>query len=111
MFNVLHDLVHPEAKVVYGSNRGARFPYLDESADHFFAVGYHAMAGTMNGVLEHTMSSEQYFRVTANGRPIGELAIDAGIAGLSGVPAALVTGDDKMCAEGAALLGCPLSSR
>ncbi len=105
-FNLLPAEVHPEAKVIYGvPHRGPRFPFLDESVDVMFLVAYHARAGTHWGTLEHTMSSRDWARVTVNGREIGEVGIDAALAGSANVPVVLVTGDDKVCAEARELLG------
>ena len=98
-FNFLLEEVHPAAEVIHGGRGGPRFPYLDGSVDAMFIVAYHARAGTRGAVLEHTMSSQSWFRVTVNGREIGEVGIDAALAGAAGVPVVLVTGDDKVCAE------------
>jgi len=99
-FNLIHDLIHPKAQVFYGrAPRAPRFPFLDESVGAFFLVGYHAMAGTRSAVMEHTMSSHDWFRLLLNGKESGEAAIDAAIAGERGVPTVLLTGDDAVCAE------------
>jgi len=91
-------------RVLEGVPHAPRFPFLDESVDAMFLVGYHAMAGTPGAVLIHTMTGAwREFRV--NGRPLGEVGIDAGIAGCVEVPVVLVSGDDKVCAEARALLG------
>jgi D-amino peptidase len=105
-FNLIPDQVHAEAKVVYGvPHAGPRFPYLDRSVDMLFVVAYHAKSGTQWGTLEHTMSSLHWRKVVVNGQEIGELGIDAGLAGAVGVPVTLVTGDDKVCREARQLLG------
>jgi D-amino peptidase len=105
-FNLSHLDLHPAADVVYGvPHKGPRYPYLDESVDVMFLIAYHAKAGTHWGTLEHTMSSQSWFRVTANGVEIGEVGIDAALAGSVNVPVTLVTGDDKVCAEAQDLLG------
>lgn len=105
-FNLSHPDVHSAASVIYGvPHDGPRYPFLDESVDVMFLIAYHAKAGTHWGTLEHTMSSRNWFRVTANGTEIGEVGIDAALAGSVGVPVTLVTGDDKVCAEAQRLLG------
>ncbi len=105
-FNLLPSDVHPAAQVLYGTaGGGPRFAFLDRSVDAVFLLAYHARAGTREAVLEHTMSSASWFRVTVNGREVGELGIDAALAGSVGVPVVLVSGDDKVCREARELLG------
>jgi len=104
-FNFLLEELHPAAQVIHGTHGGPRFPYLDHSVGAMFIVAYHARAGTLAATLEHTMSSASWFRLTVNGREIGEVGIDAALAGAAGVPVVLVTGDDKVCAEAKELLG------
>ncbi len=105
-FNLSPADVHPEAKVIYGvPHGGPRFPFLDEAVDVMFLVAYHPKAGTRWGTLEHTMTSQGWFRVTANGTEIGEVGIDAALAGSVNVPVVLVTGDDKLSIEARELLG------
>jgi D-amino peptidase len=71
---------------------------LDESYDASFFVGAHAMAGTMNGFLDHTMSFS-VLNWYLNGRRIGELTMWAIVAGAFGVPLVMVSGDEAACAE------------
>jgi D-amino peptidase len=105
-FNLNPSELHPEAQVLYGAaGGGPRFAYLDRSVDAVFLLAYHARAGTRAAVLEHTMSSASWFRLAVNGREVGEVGIDAALAGAVGVPVVLVTGDDKVCQEARELLG------
>lgn len=83
---------------VMGNSCDVRLPGF-ESCDALVLLGYHAMAGTERAVLEHTMSSRQWQNFWINGRKSGEIAIDAAVAGASGKPVILVSGDDKACAE------------
>lgn len=80
-----------------------RFPGLDE-CDGVILLGYHSMAGTPSGMLEHTMSSKSVQNYWINGQKAGEIAIDAGIVGDRGKPVIMVSGDDKACREAEALL-------
>ena len=96
--------IHPQAKLVHGQY-GPRFPYLDESIDVMFIIAYHARAGTKWAVLEHTGSSTTTFRIVVNGQEVGEVGMDAAVAGDARVPVVLLTGDEKVCAEAKELLG------
>lgn len=82
----------------YTRYRGFRHETLPQYAGLFF-VGQHAMAGTIDAPLCHTYSSlrVQYYRL--NDVYIGEFAAFAFWAGLHGVPALLLAGDDKAALE------------
>lgn len=102
--NLVLEELHEEARYVIGSRRRP-LAGLDETVDAVFMIGYHAMSDTPGGVLEHTMSSRTVACVRLNGLRIGEVGIEASIAGAMGIPVALVTGDDKTCEEARRLLG------
>jgi len=72
---------------------------LDESYDATFFIGAHAMAGTINGFLDHTQSSTSWYNYYVNGRRMGELGQWAMVAGAFGVPMAMVSGDEAACVE------------
>lgn len=63
--------------------------------------GYHAMEGTLGGVLAHTMSSKvvQYYKL--NGKYIGEVDMDAYIAASHGVATCFFAAGDITCAQAA----------
>lgn len=95
--------LHKHAELIAG--RGVTPPYgLDSSFDAVFFVGQHAMAGTRNAPLAHTMSSRTVESYTLNGKSIGEFGLRTYLAGHYGVPTALCTGDDKAVAEAQALV-------
>lgn len=89
-----YERLHPKAQLFQGS-------MLEQpvAADALFFVGRHAMSGVQDGVLNHTGSSKSIREVTVNGRPFGELGLVAALFGASGVPTALVTGDEAACRE------------
>ena len=103
--NILCDALDKRALLLAGTPHQPRFPFLDETVDGVFLVGYHAMAGTWQANLEHTMNSASWFRYAVNGKPYGELGIDAEIAAECGVPVVMVSGDDKLCLEAKNWLG------
>jgi D-amino peptidase len=77
----------------------------DRRPDFTVFLGYHARAGHATGVLSHTYRAQIFFEVLLNGIPVGETGLNAALAGHFGVPVALVTGDDAVCAEARDLLG------
>lgn len=98
--------LHPKAKVVSGTPfTFALLPWLDDSFDGVFFVGFHAKAGTLHAVCEHTVNSSSWYRLLVNGEEMGETGFCAALAGERSVPVLLVTGDDKVCAEARDLLG------
>lgn len=103
--NLLVEELDPRALLLAGTPHQPRFPFLDETVDGLFLVGYHAMAGTLGANFEHTMSSATWHKFCVNGKPYGELGIDAEIAAECGVPVVMVSGDDKLCEEARAWLG------
>lgn len=68
-------------------------------------VGCHAMAGTMNGFLDHTQSSMTWHNYYVNGRKTGEIGQFAMEAAHYNIPVVLVTGDTAACAEAKDFLG------
>ena len=77
---------------------------LDATFDATVLIGAHAMAGTLGGFLDHTMSSTEWFAYSINGRPLGEIGMWATMAGHFKVPLVYVAGDRAACDEAAALL-------
>lgn len=72
---------------------------LDGSYAGTFFIGAHAMAGTINGFLDHTQSGREWLNYRVNGRRMGELAQWALVAGHFGVPMLMASGDVAACAE------------
>jgi len=87
-------------------NRGTIEPpyFLDSTFDALYFLGQHAMAGTLNGTLCHTYSSESIASYHINGIELGEFGCRAALAGTMGVPTVFVSGDDAMDAEARALV-------
>jgi D-amino peptidase len=96
-------LMEPGATYITGLPRPEVLP--DGSFAGLVLLGYHAMMGTPDGVLNHTQSSRPENRYWYNGVESGELAQEAAIAGRFGVPPILVTGDEATCREATAFFG------
>ncbi|MBN1672065.1 MAG: M55 family metallopeptidase [Kiritimatiellae bacterium] len=88
----------PRAEYLRGHSGKERMPGIG-TFDGLILLGYHAMAGTPAAVLEHTMSSKAWQNFWLNGVAVGEVSIDAGLAGDQGTPTIMVSGDDKVCRE------------
>ena len=73
--------------------------YFGSEFDVLCFFGYHAMEGTLGGVLAHTMNSGmvQYYKL--NGKYIGEVDMDAYIAASHGVPSIFFAGGDIACRQ------------
>jgi len=76
---------------------------IDESFDAAMLVGYHAMAGTQGGVMEHTITGGVH-RIWINGILTGEMGLSAGVAGRYSVPIVTVTSDSAGCREAEGLI-------
>jgi D-amino peptidase len=104
MRNLLAEELHPRAELISGGpKRLSMIEGIDGGFDAALFVGYHAAAGTPRATIDHTYSSRVY-QVRVNERPVGELALNAAMAGNYGVPVALVSGDQALAAEAKELL-------
>jgi D-amino peptidase len=103
--SLLPDQLEPGARYVNGFTWARYVEPLREGCDAILFVGAHAMAGTADGVLCHTVSSEAWYNASINGTLVGESGIVAAICGSFGVPAVFVAGDEATCREVQTLLG------
>jgi D-amino peptidase len=105
MRNLIAEELDPAAELMSGGPKSlSMVEGIDRGFDAAFFVGYHAMAGTHHAIIDHTYTSRVY-QTRINGNPVGELALNAAIAGLHGVPIALVSGDQALAKEARAVLG------
>src|SRR5207245_10799603 len=107
MRNLLAEELHQSAELVSGDPKPrSMMQEIDQQGgfDAALFIGYHARAGTPNAILDHTYA-DRIHEVRLNGRPVGERGIHAALAGVSGVPVALVSGDSGLAAEAKELLG------
>lgn len=104
---VIPHLMVPGAKYITGRPRpgAGNLTDLDSTFAGMVMLGFHAMMGTPDGVLNHTQSSKTENRYWYNGVESGELAQNAAIAGYFGVPPIMVTGDEATCREARKFFG------
>jgi len=106
MDNILIEELHPAAHLISGSPKPfSMMQGIGPDVAAVFLVGYHARAGSAPAIHDHTWASMQIHHATLNGQPMGELRLNAALAGHFGVPVALVTGDQLATAEARELLG------
>ena len=102
--NLIPDELDERACLIMGSPRPlSMMEGIQEGFDAALFVGYHAMAGTYDSSIVHVFTG-RIAELKMNGQTMGEIGLNAGLAGYYNVPVALVTGDDKTCAEAEALL-------
>ena len=108
MRNIIADELHPAAELIQGSPRPwSMMEGIDERFDAVCFIGYHARAGTAAAVIDHTYTGS-ILNARLNDQLVGEIGLNAALAGYFGVPVALVTGDQQAVAEAQALLGADL---
>lgn len=98
--NVDPKLIDKRARLVRGPYSGGRFEGID-SCEALILLAYHAMARTPQAIMAHSYNSSLVQTMYLNGKPVGEVGVDAAIASEHKVPVVLVTGDDKVCLEAA----------
>jgi D-amino peptidase len=91
-------------------NSGSPSPFsmvqgIDAGVDGVFFVGYHARAGSLNAILDHTWSTGRVANVYLNGVVVGEIGLNASLCGHFGAPVLMISGDQTACVEAVTLLG------
>jgi D-amino peptidase len=76
---------------------------IDNSYDAMIMVGFHSRSGVKGSLLPHSYSRKN-LEIRLNGLVVGEIGMEASIAGDFGVPLLLITGDSAGMAEAEELL-------
>jgi D-amino peptidase len=105
-YNILLEELNPKAQLNSGLATAplSMLQGIDESFDGVIFIGYHARAGSAQGVLDHTWSGE-IINVWINETLVGEYGLNAALAGYFGVPIIMVSGDQTACAQTAEFVG------
>ena len=103
--SLVPELLDPACEYVVQKEWTEYTEFLEAGCDAALFVAMHARAGTAEGVLSHTVSGQDWWRLTFNGQEVGETGINAALCGTWGCPVLLVTGDEATCLEGRELLG------
>src|SRR5215813_957915 len=108
--SLIPEELDPDCEYVVQNEWTEYTEFLEAGVDAALFVAMHAMAGTRDGVLAHTVSGSSWWRLRFNGVEVGETGINAALCGTWGCPVLLVTGDEAACREGTALLGDGLTT-
>lgn len=103
--NIIPEELDPRARLLRG--KPSPLGMMDGIGPEYDAalfVGVHARAGVGSSILSHTFTGS-LLEVRINGRPVGELGLNAAMAGIHGVPVVLVAGDQMVQDEAHDLLG------
>jgi len=93
--NVIFNELHPRAKIIMGNPHVVPPELgLNGSYQGMMMVGYHAMAETKGALLPHTYALDMK-SLYLNGVLMGEIGLEAAIAGTFGVPLIMVSADSK----------------
>jgi D-amino peptidase len=103
--NLLIDELEPGVELISGIGGGTdgMMNGIDASFDAAMLVGYHAMAGTTGGVMEHALAAGLH-RFWINGALAGEMAASAAVAGAYGVPLVMISSDEAGVKEAIATI-------
>src|ERR1041385_8119040 len=81
MRNLLAEELHPAAELLSGGPKLlSMMEGIEQGFDAAMLIGYHARAGAAAGSIDHTYTSRVY-EARLNGRAVGELGINAALAG------------------------------
>jgi len=103
--NILIEELDPRASLNTGSPSPLSMVQGVDEVDGVIYVGYHARAGSPDGILDHTWSSNKVANVWLNDILVGEYGLNAAVAGHFDVPVLMVTGDQTACTQTVELLG------
>lgn len=104
-YNLVPEELSERAQYILGTPWDRYLPAFDDTIDMVYMVGQHSMAGTKQGVLDHTMSAKSWVGAHINGVKVGEIGFVAYYAGDFDVPVTFLSGDLAACNEAKALLG------
>lgn len=104
--NLLPEMLNRNARFIRDWSGGpmSMMEGIDASYDAAVFIGFHARAGTPDGVLDHT-SSGNVMDVSVNGVSLPETGYNALLAGYYDVPVVFVAGDKAVCDQAEELLG------
>lgn len=102
--NLLPELLDERARLVMGGPRPlAMLEGVQEGYDAVLFVGAHVMSGTPDAAIPHIFHG-RVAELRVNGLRVGEMGLNALLAGHYNAPVVFVSGDEAACAEAKELL-------
>jgi D-amino peptidase len=108
--SLVPELLDPDCEYVVQQEWTQYTAFLEQGVDACLLVAMHAMNGTPDGVLNHTVSGRTWQNLWFNDTLVGETGINAAFCGTWDCPVVLVTGDEATNREARALLGDELTT-
>jgi D-amino peptidase len=103
--NILIDELDVRARLNTGSPKPlAMLQGIETGVDGLIFIGYHARAGSLKAILDHTWSSRSVINLWLNNRLAGEIALNTALAGHYQVPLLMISGDQTACLEASTLV-------
>ena len=102
--NIDTSLLDPRITSVFPDKSKPRLYFAKNGYDCVCFFGYHAMEGTLGGVLAQTMSSVAVQHYKINGKYVGEVDMDSYITAEYGIPSCFFAGGDIACAQAKRIL-------
>lgn len=99
MDNLLGEELDPRAEYVVGSPKPLAMVQEVAGCDLAMFVGYHCGPESVDGTLAHCYSGAAFADVRLNGESVSEADLNGLVAGMHGVPVALVSGDAQTCEQ------------
>ncbi len=97
MTNLDYSEIKGDAKIIQGYPRPlSMVTTLDPSFNASMFIGYHSAAGTVHGILDHTMSGRTFSEIRVNGVRASEFLLNGLYSSENNVPVALVAGDEYL---------------
>jgi D-amino peptidase len=102
--NLLPESLDERARLVMGGPRPlAMMEGIDRGIDAVCFVGYHGMAGSVDAAIAHIFHG-RVTELNFNGLRVGEIGLNALLAGYFNVPVVMISGDQTACSEAKALI-------
>ena len=95
-YNIMFEDLDPRCRIIHGRNCSGPhwMPLLDSSFDAILLIGMHAMGATPKAIIPHSK-----WEINHGELYLSEGTMACAIAGDFGVPAVMMSGDDKISAE------------